>query len=361
MKRKAIELELRESEERFRAVFENAPIGMIIVNLTGDVLRANRAYTRFIGYSADELAALPTFSYTHPEDRPVSIDRFSQLVSGEISFYKLQKRYLRQDGEIVWGDLTVGLARDPAGQPAYAICQVEDITEHKRIETELAESLRHLESLRARRELVREEETRRIAREIHDELGQRLTALKMGLSVLKLKHTGQASVQTAVAELQDHVENTIGIVRNIAANLRPASLDLGLIPALRWLRDNFERATGLACTMELDTGVKVLDEALAIHLFRIVQESLTNIARHAAADTAEVILRQNDGQLVLVIKDDGCGFAAAEMEAKGVGIGLLGLRERAAMLGGGLFIDSLPGEGTRIFCSIPLDGGGKAR
>jgi signal transduction histidine kinase len=210
-----------------------------------------------------------------------------------------------------------------------------------------------LRELSAHHESVREQERARIAREIHDELGQVLTALKMDLSVLGMKFgEGNPEIKTRAHELRDTVDRTIQVVRDVATALRPAVLDFGILPAVEGLVEEFQKRSGIRCTLKFLGTETQFAEDKSIVMFRIMQESLTNISRHARATNVEITVGVDATHFHLEVKDDGCGF---DVEAAGrrKTFGLLGIRERVIMLRGELSIRSSQGAGTEVSVSIP--------
>jgi signal transduction histidine kinase len=192
--------------------------------------------------------------------------------------------------------------------------------------------------------------------EIHDELGQLLTALKMDVSLLKMRLSGDLEVAKRTDDMRELVERTIWMVRNVASHLRPAALNYGIVSALEWLVDDFGRRSGLACQFRLNGREPVLSDAHATAMFRIVQASLTNVARHACATRADVTLTNTSTALDLHVSDDGCGFDQDAVR-RDYSYGLLGMSERARLIGGSLLIDSAPGTGTAVSIHIPLQDG----
>jgi signal transduction histidine kinase len=227
--------------------------------------------------------------------------------------------------------------------------QAVDITERKDAEKALREHQELLRELSAHHDSVREEERARIAREIHDEMGQALTALKMDLSVMGVESRKDAP---RVRELKGRVDDMIQTVRDVATALRPAALDLGILPAIEWLVDEFQKRNGIPCQVKVEDGDIDMAEDRSIVLFRILQESLTNISRHAKARNVAISLRRDTTHVRLDVKDDGLGFDA-DAAGKKKTFGLLGMRERVIMLHGNLSITSVPGEGTQVSVSIP--------
>lgn len=231
-----------------------------------------------------------------------------------------------------------------------------NITELKEKELEVIASRQAVRELSAHREAVREDERKYIAREIHDELGQNLTALRMRLAVLEAQSAAEpahADIHGEVVRLKQLVDQSIGVVRSVATSLRPAALDMGLASALIWLADEFQGRSGIVCLLDLAGVPSGIEEDVATGFFRIVQESLTNVARHSGARKVDIMLRQLGQHLVLEIRDDGKGFDA-ENTSEQKGYGLMGIRERALMLGGKIDIFSVHEQGTIISVSVPL-------
>src|SRR5882672_4413219 len=211
-----------------------------------------------------------------------------------------------------------------------------------------------LRELSAHHDSVREGERAHIAREIHDELGQALTALRMDLSVLGIKF-GEADprIREQVQELKGRVDAIVQVVRDVATALRPAALDLGIVPGLEWLVEEFQKRNGIHCTVSVAESDIALGEARSIVLFRIVQESLTNVSRHSGARNVEILLDHDAERIRLDVEDDGVGFDVEAARSKKT-FGLLGIQERVIMLRGELSIASAPGRGTRVSVSMPI-------
>ena len=229
-------------------------------------------------------------------------------------------------------------------------------TERQHAERELLETNRQLQELSASLQNVREHERSRISRELHDELGQLLTGIRMEVSWLGGRLLGeQQQLIDKVASIKGQIDQTIASVRRISSELRPLVLDdLGFAAAASWYVDQFSARTGLPVTLVLAADDPQRGDAAATVLFRVLQESLTNVARHASATTVDVELRFGDDGWLLSIKDDGVGFVSAE----GGGLGLVGMRERVQMLGGRFALTSAPGAGTLIEVQVPA---GKVR
>ena len=229
---------------------------------------------------------------------------------------------------------------------------INDITERKTAERELNESYRMLQELIVLSETTREEERKRIAREVHDELGQRLTALRLSLAMLRLQHAEyQPGFAQSVQNLIDTVDSTIQVARHVTSALRPSALNMGLRPALEWLASEFSQYSDTPCLTDLAPGIVELSEAQATAAFRVAQESLTNIARHAQASQASIRFYSTANGHVLEIADNGQGFDPRLPRTRS--LGLAGMRERGLMLGGEVTIVSAPGLGTTVRLRIP--------
>ncbi len=229
-----------------------------------------------------------------------------------------------------------------------------DITERKRATEELQRSFDQLRALAARLQSIREEERKRVAREIHDQLGQALTAIKIDLSSwVRELPAGEKQPSKRTASILELVDETIQSVRRIATELRPRMLDdLGLVATVEWAAEEFEARTGTKCRLELSHDDIVIDQERATAIFRILQETLTNVARHADATEVEVRLVKEEGDLSLAVHDNGRGIPEEKL-SNGSSLGILGMRERAVLLGGELTISGAPGKGTTLRVRIP--------
>jgi PAS domain S-box-containing protein len=260
---------------------------------------------------------------------------------------------VRADGEEFPIESTISQTQVDGKPQLTAV--LRDVTQRRRAEAELREMNRQLRALSASLQNVREQERKRISAELHDELGQQLTGLKLDLVWLagRAKEGRQATAEQIDA-MRHLLDTAISSVRRIAADLRPLILgDLGFGEAVTWQTAEFAKRSGLVIDVDLPGAVHVQDDARATALFRIVQESLTNIARHAGASEVQIRLMVEDEQLVLTVRDDGSGIA--ENQGRSSGIGLVSMRERATALGGQLRIASIPGRGTTIEVSLPLE------
>ena len=325
---------LRDSEERLRRLISNAPVILWSMDANGIITRSEGKALAAIGLRPNEIVGRSFF-----ELYPTAADEGRRALAGEeivtqgtLGKTSFETRY--------------SPVLDAKGRVTGVIGVTLDITER----VEMAERLRKL----SRRLLaVQEEERRRIAREIHDEVGQTLTALKLNLD-LALRERIAAKMTARLTEASGFAARVLDELRRIAHDLQPGSLDqLGLKASLRALCRSFEKKTGVECTasVELSRGVPLDAEST---IFRFVQEALTNAARHARARTVSLKVEQKRANLVASVADDGVGFDLDVLD--GDGLGLAGMRERARILGGELIVDSSRGRGTRLQLSLPVTG-----
>ena len=234
---------------------------------------------------------------------------------------------------------------------------LRDVTERVNNEQALRRSKEELHELAGAANHLREQEKRAIARELHDELAQALTGLKMDVAWIRGRMQAPTPPQSILEKLdimETLLDSTVASMRRIASDLRPMMLDdLGLVPAAEWLVQNFAERTGIHCRLAIADPELELRDPYATTLFRILQESLTNIAKHAHASSVEIMLDNGDGEIAIRVRDDGVGFSTQDPR-KSNSYGLIGLRERAYLLGGKVTIDSTPGRGTLIEVRLPL-------
>jgi len=244
---------------------------------------------------------------------------------------------------------------DHEGRPVFTVI-LRDVSERHLVQQKLARSHDQLRQLSSALQSIREEERTHIARELHDDLGQLLASLRMDLALLvQVDHLPEASARL-ITGMETNLLTAITSLRRIATNLRPRALDEGgLYFALQGLRDEFVERHGIACTLLADEAELRLDDAASTAVFRIVQEALTNIARHANASNVALNLYRSDGELLVTIQDDGRGIRAEDME-KAASLGLVGMRERVWAMNGEITIASDEPPGTRIDIVLPLAG-----
>jgi PAS domain S-box-containing protein len=348
--RKRTEEALERSEAEFRAMFELAGVGKGQVDVsTRRFLRVNRKMCEITGYSADELYGMTFSDITHPDDRSKDLEGFMRVMSGEAKDYALEKRYLRKDGTIIWIHLTVTLVHDADGKPVRSVAVIQDISARRRAEEKLQDYAGRLQDLSRRLMEVQEQERRHFARELHDEIGQALTGLNLALeTVARLPNEG---LRDGLANAQALAKETTAQVRDLSLRLRPSMLDdLGLRPALLWHFNRYSKQTGVQVDFQVTGLESRLPAEVETAAYRIIQEALTNVARHAGVGAVDVCVRQEDGELFLAVADKGVGFDAAVVRGTS---GISGMYERVTLLGGQLAIESQPGAGTRLIATLP--------
>jgi PAS domain S-box-containing protein len=344
-----------EERERLAAMIESS--NDAIMSLTeGRVSFWNPAAEKLFGYSSEEILG-KSVNILVPSHLRGEVERnVERILRGErIQDYETER--VRKDGSIVPVSLTLSPLKDAHGKIVGPFAIIRDITERKRAEEELQCTLGELRTLSRRLEVVREDERTRIARELHDELGVRLTCLKMDLSRLRpiMSDASRPKLEEKVLSMIEQVDTTIAAVQGLVAELRPGVLDdLGLVAAIEWQCQDFERRSGIRCLVDSSEEDIPLDSARATAAFRICQEALTNVVRHARAKEIRVHLDKIDGELLLEIHDDGQGILP-EKVTDARSLGLLGMRERAGAVGGALRIVGLPGQGTTVTLRLPCE------
>jgi PAS domain S-box-containing protein len=338
------------SEARFRAVMTDAPLGILIVAPDRRIAEANPRICDIVGYPKQALIGMGIEQLTHPDDWPANAALATPMERGELQRFVLEKRYIRGDGGVVWVRLHVAAVNDLQGKHLYRISVVEDITERRATEARLSEYAAHVSALSGRLLRAQEDERRHLARELHDDVGQVLTAVKMALGAVQQQRAaaGGAADDARLAAANAVVNTAIARVRGLWQELRPPLLDdLGLVTALRGLCAQAERLAPMTVTLQVQGEVSAIPNPLAEVLYRICQEALTNAARHSGASRVDVGLRVRGTEVALLVHDNGAGFDAASA-SRTDRLGLVGMRERVKLQDGVLTIDSAPGAGTRI-------------
>jgi PAS domain S-box-containing protein len=346
--RKRSEGKLREYEKVVQGLQEM----IAVVDRDYRYAIANQTYLSYqglrqeqvVGHSVSELLGQEVF------ERVVK-SKMDECFQGKVVKYELAVAYPKRGLRDLIA--TYFPIEGPAGVDRIAAV-LQDITDRKRAERELQRSFQELHALNARLESIREEERTRLARELHDRLGQTLTAIRIDLASLRAT-PGREQQLPRIDAISGLVEETIHAVRRISTELRPGILDdLGLAATVEWAAEEFQARTGIACQVALPGSDLAIDGERATALYRIFQEALTNIARHAGATQATIGLVQDGTHLSLEVRDNGRGIAAEQLSASG-SLGILGMRERAMLLGGEFTIAGEPGSGTTVRVRIPIE------
>ncbi|MDT8316925.1 MAG: PAS domain S-box protein [bacterium] len=346
------EIERKKTEKRLRSLekaLETTTMGVTITDNKGKILYVNQAEAETHGYLAGELIGKSSGMFAPPHLRK----RLAPVEFRE----KTKKREsinIRKNGDIFPVNLISDVVRDSSGNSLGIVTISEDITERKQFEKELKNSRKQLKNLIEHTENVREEERRRIARDIHDELGQVLTVFTFDLAwISKRLNKDQVDITNKIAATSKLVNEAIESVQKIADKLRPTILDdLGLVAALEWQSSDLESRTGIICSLTIEPEEMIVDNNLSTEIFRIFQESLTNVARHAEATRISASMHMNDGGLYLSITDNGKGISASEI-ASSNSIGLIGMRERLYPWKGTVDIEGVKGKGTTVRINVP--------
>jgi PAS domain S-box-containing protein len=350
---------LEESEARLKGIAGNVP-GLVfrleqpVPGAPVDFAFISEGSEQLVGYPAATIMAndFGIRSLVHPDDR-ADYHATQDAAIEASSDWQWQGRILTRDGRVRWADIKAS-ARQLSAEHVVWDGVVWDISDNKTIELELAESRAQLRELSAHLESVREEEKARIAREVHDELGQVLTVLKLETSMCELAYASlDSGLQARLDSMKKLIANLFQLVRDVATALRPPILDAGIASAIEWQARRFEARSQIPCLVQVPEQLPQLSDAKAIGLFRVLQEALTNVLRHAEAHSVEVELDVQGDELCLRVSDDGRGFDMAAQRAQS--FGLVGMRERVLMLGGRLDIDSAPGEGTTLSVRVTLE------
>jgi PAS domain S-box-containing protein len=334
---------------RLAGLLDSAMDGIVSVNDAQRIVMYNRAAEKMFGWSAEEVLGKPLdllIPERYRDDHNQQVRRFgatgttSRRMGDQMVLYALRK-----NGTEFPIEASISQLQAPEGK-LYTVI-LRDVTERVRAQAELA-------SFAAESSGVREQEKSRVARELHDELAQALTALKMDTIWLREHvHEENEAARDKISAMLTMLDAAVASVRRIAADLRPLVLDdLGLVPAIEWVAQSFTQRTGLPCELLVDESLE-LDEPFATNVFRMVQESLANVAKHARASKVEVELKREADHVYLRVEDDGIGFRPGAPR-KPQSLGLVGLRERAMLMRGEVRVESAPGTGTRVEARIPM-------
>jgi len=351
LERRRSEKTLTASEAKYRNLVENAATGVIVSSREGRILSANRTALETLGYESEE-----EFRKVSIMELYVNLDDRWRLLSqiDETGVVKgFETRMKRRDGTEFWASLNVIIQTAESGERQH-LAMVDDVTGRKQAENELAESRGQLRLLAQRVEEAREEERTSIARELHDQVGQTFTALKLDIGRLRRSAGGERPEMLALLDGMDSMVSTgADDVRRISSELRPGALDdLGLAGAVEWQLDQLRPRTDLVLAFGCDEGDCELDAARSTALFRVFQELITNVVRHAGAKKVDVSLRRENGAVVLTVRDDGRGIDVAQVNDRH-SLGIVGMRERLLPYGGELHVEGVPGKGTTARVTMP--------
>jgi PAS domain S-box-containing protein len=336
------------SEDLLQGVFNAAAIGIAVEDLEGRPLFANPALCTMLGFTEEELCSKHCVEFSPPEDAKKDWILFEQLRQRSISNYHLDKRFFRKDGTLLWGRLSISLMKDPVSSTQLVVAMVEDISEEKAAEGKL-------QYLASRLIQVREEERQRIGRELHDDIGQRLSLLIVEMEDLhqSFAQAGQKSYDQLVSGLHRRAEALATDIQSLSRDLHSSKLEvLGLHFALRNLCEKISTQRHIAITLQAEELPEDSPSDLELCIFRVAQEALNNVVKHSRSTQASVELTHTDGVIILNVRDSGVGIDPSVPHS---GIGLSTMRERLRMFGGELYVESIPGKGTMVIAQVKLE------
>lgn len=356
--RKKAELELSDSERKFRMLFKNANDAVFVTQLSkektyGDFIEVNEVACERLGYSKDEFLKLSPSAIISPKYIDEYNKHTEQLLKSSHVIYELVHR--AKDKKLIPVEINSQLFTYEGEPTVLSIAR--DITERKSVEEKLRKTGLRLRNLASHLQTIREEERTTIAREIHDELGQVLTVLKIQITLLsnKLKDD-QIDIKEKLVTISNMIDDTVENVQRITSKLRPDILDeLGLIPAIEWQANEFEKVTGINCALALSENRLILDKEKSTAIFRIFQEALTNVMRHSRAKSVLISLQTDKDNLFLKVKDNGIGINSEQLKDF-KSLGIIGMKERALILGGEVTIEGITDKGTEVLVEMPLNG-----
>ncbi len=336
------------------SIDESSPVALCVTAMPGgELLYANAPLRQLL--RIDEEAGAHVNIVEFYVDRKVR-ERLIRHLASEGTLLDAEVEMRRSDGTQFWALANARIATYDDVPAAYV--GLYDISTRKRIEQDLVRARDQQRELLGYFDCAGEDERKRSAFQIQDEVGQLLTALKMDVSLLRMRLSDDRDAISKTEDMRALVESSIRMVRSVASHLRPAALNFGIVSALEWLAEDFSRRHSIACALQVEGDEPDLSDMRATALFRIVESALDNVARHASAQRVRMQLATRHDALDLSVRDDGRGFdpsAATAASAKHA-YGLLGMTERAKLIDGTLQIDSRPGEGTTISIHIPLEG-----
>lgn len=350
------------SEERWRFALEGSGDGLWDWNISTGEVFYSRQWKAMLGYEDHELGSnLETWkNAVHPDDMDYTLEALNKMLNGEVEVYEAEHRLKHKNGSYIWvSDMGKAISRDKEGKPLRCLGTHRDITRRKEYEENLESSRKQLKSFAAHLQDVREEERLMLAREIHDELGQILVAVKIDLGMLMQKVNTipnvmeNTEIKGSFDRLFELVNNTIKTSRKIMTDLRPEVLHtLGFIEAVRLYIRNFEGRFKIRCSFNTNESKLTLSLQHSVALYRILQEALSNVARHSRATRVDIELNIQPQHISLQIRDNGIGMDVNKM-GRIDSYGLIGMRERVSLLEGTLNIEGTEGKGTIIRIDFP--------
>jgi len=345
---------LQLEHQRYRDLFEFSPDGYIVMNLASVIEEANAIAAKMLNVRRELLVGKPLIVFIEKNSCAAAIRQIQKMSRQRSANAVRWQAEIKPRGKDAFvASITSSAIQDPSGRRTGFRMALRDVTDTRKREEELKDSREQLRALAGRLQEIREQERNHLARELHDEFGAALTALKLDLSWLKGHIVGAGpEIHQRIDSMFKLIDITTQSVSRTATMLRPRLLDdFGLMAAIEWQAHDFQDRSGIQCHLQAEEVELPGDRATA--LFRIFQESLTNVARHAEATKVEISLNKQNGYISLEISDDGRGVTKEKISSP-TSLGLLGMRERAYAFGGDVKIESDDGQGTMVRVQIPI-------
>ena len=345
-------LALQRSEERLRAIYEGSSHSILLLGLDSTIIQCNHAFSKLVGYAGTDLLGRQLQTFVVPDDQPRFLNELESLIDDEfVTNFSLEVRCIGHQSKLFWADLTISLVRDKNGSPSLLIAILEDVSNQRAVELELAQARNQLSRSRDKAQQF-------LAQELHDGPIQDLHAARFKLQTLRAHVTSEKGLQT-LSQTQELFQQSLDSLRTIMGELRPPALaPFGLAAAIRSHVGRFrELYPDLEVRMRLAADGQQLPEEVRLALFRVCQEFLNNIVKHAQASRVWVSLNVTENQATLSVRDNGKGFlppAHLYMLARDGHLGLLGSEERIRDVGGQMTVRSVPEQGSELQVSVPI-------
>jgi PAS domain S-box-containing protein len=342
------------ADQIFYDVFKASPIGIAVEDMEGRPLFANAALCSMLGLSEEEMRNKHCTDFSPPEDAAKDGALFAQLRQGSIDHYHLEKRFFRKDGTLIWGRLSISLMQNAAGSHPLVVAMVADVTEKRAAEEKLRQSEAKLQMLTGQLIQAQEVERAWVARELHDDVSQRLVLLALNLDRLQQDLPPSAEFTHEIAKARKEVEDLGNDIQGLSHRLHSSKLEItGLARAAASFCKELSDRQKVQIDFYSENIPKELSKEVSLCLFRVLQEALQNAARHSGSRHFQVSLTVASDELYLIVRDSGSGFDPVEA-VKGRGLGLTSMQERLKLVNGNLSISSQPHSGATIQARVPL-------
>gem|GEM_PF-2835941 len=347
--------ERKQAEERLRRFFDLPLVGMAITLPDRRFVTVNQKLCDMLGYDEEALNGMSWVDVTHPDDVAENIRLLDQTLTGETEGYKMDKRFIHRNGQVVYTSISARCVRREDGSVDRLVLIVQDISERKRTEEALRKSHEQVQDLAGKLIVAQEEERKYIARELHDDLIQKVAGLAICLGKLD-RHLPQSdkSIRSQIIKLENRISELSVQLRRLSHELHSSTLEhVGLAAALKLYCSEFSEQEGITVTIDIEDGIEPVSAEASLCLYRVTQEALRNIAKHSGAKLAEVSLAGAGQGLELSIADHGTGFDPDKEKGR-LGLGLVSIEERVKLMHGNFEVNSKPGAGTTLRVSVPL-------